>query len=218
MLDIFKQYKDFKAFEIVYYNEDKQPHKILCTLQNIEDDRIVVHADIKKNHSAYARLGDDVQMNIYTELGVYSSMSKILSVEKRTTLTEYVLAYPQYSRHSQRREYFRADIAIKFEMQVTTLENRVFNITGVTKNICGNGMCYISDKSFSGYSDIKLRLLFEKKAIDIGAELVYSRPQIINNVCTKFINAFTFNEISEKDTDFIVQQCFLHQLKLRQKR
>ncbi len=217
MLDIFKQFKDFKAFEIIFHAEDNTPKRLICRLQGIENDRIIVHVDNNKNHNVFAKVNDSVQMNIYTELGVYSASSKVLSIDKELTITKYEIELPEYSRHSQRREYFRADINVKFLMNVTNMSNKTISIKGQTKDICGNGMSYISDEAFSNYSNIDLALFFDNRTVNLKVDLVYSRPQIVNSVCTKFINAFTFSEIAEKDIDFIVQQCFLYQLKLRKK-
>lgn len=218
MLDIYNQFKDFKSFEVVFLDEDGNPQKIFCTVKCIENDSIVLTADNKKNDDVIACIGDELKLHIYTENGIYSATSKILSVEKGLINTEYVIAYPSNSKHSQRREYFRADMNIDFKMNVIVSEEtgETFAVQSKTRNICGKGMSFVCDRDFDDYYSIQIDLIFNERTINTSATLVYSK-QIVVGSKPKYILAFTFNDISSGNIDFIVKKCFLHQLELRKK-
>ena len=226
MVDIYNQFKDFKSFEVIFTNSAKELQKIFCTVKSIENNRIIINANNQQNENVLAAVGDNLTLHIYTENGIYSASSKILFVSKGLVNTEYVIAYPANSKHSQRREYFRADMAIDFNMIVsanledesaTGFKNEViFVVDSKTRNICGKGMSYIFDKPFPELTTIKLELYFKEKNISTSACLVYSKQIIINNR-PKYIHAFTFIDITKKNIDFIVKKCFLHQLDLRKK-
>lgn len=220
MVDIYNQFKDFKAFEVVFTDENSQPHKLLCNVKSIENDRILLDSNNEDNSNVFAEVGDDLQLHIYTENGIYSAISHVISMTKGLVITEYVIAYPVNSKHSQRREYFRAEIKLAFVLVGYKNDNHTepdFVIDGETKNICGKGMSYISDKSFPEYDKLDLELIFNEKRVKTTATLVYSKRIIIDNH-PKFIHAFTFTSISQSNIDFIVKKCFLHQLELRKRK
>lgn len=218
MADIYDQFKDFKSFEVVFQNKDDEPQKIFCTVKSIENDKIILDANNQKNEDIIAEVGDELKLHIYTENGIYSATSKILVASKGIVNTEYIIAYPANSKHSQRREYFRADMSVDFKMRVVTNANtgEKFVIEGKTRNICGKGLSIVYDQDFSEYSSIDIDLFFKEKTINTLATLVYTK-QIIVGSKPKFIHAFTFNNVSAKDIDFLVKKCFLHQLDLRKK-
>lgn len=218
MLDIYNQFKDFKSFEVVYLDENGNPQKIFCVVKCIENDSIVLTAENQKNVGKSANISDELKLHIYTENGIYSATSKIINVDKGLLTTEYVIAYPANSKHSQRREYFRADLDIKFKMTVVVNEDNKesFTIESKTRNICGKGMSFVHDKDLGDYQSAHLKLSFFEKTVETSAILVYSK-QIVVGSKPKYILAFTFNDISTSNIDFIVKKCFLHQLELRKK-
>ncbi len=218
MDDIYNQFKDFKAFEVVFLDSDNKPQKFFCTVKSIETTSIIIDSNNKENNDIIAKLGDDLKLHIYTENGVYSASSKVLRVDKGILNTEYEIAYPTNSKHSQRREYFRADLNIEFNMNVLFDEvtKKSILIKDKTRNICGKGMSFIYDSDIDNYDSINVEMFFNEKSIETKAKLVYSR-QVVHGNHPKFILAFTFTSIDTKDIDFIVKKCFLHQLELRRK-
>lgn len=218
MADFYNEFKDFKSFEVVFHNQNGDLQKIFCNVKSIEHDRIFLDANNQKNAGVFAQVNDEFNLHIYTENGIYSATSKIMQVSRGAISTEYVIAYPANSKHSQRREYFRADISLPFKINVYTEEEpeNPATIGARTKNICGKGMSYIADSVFPVHNLIEVELRFSERIINTKAELVYSKQIVVNNR-PKFIHAFTFTTISKGDIDFIVKKCFLHQLDLRKK-
>lgn len=217
MLDIYKQFKDFKVFEVAFFNEKKELQKLLCTVKSIESNRIVINANNQKNKNVLAKAGDELQLHIYTESGVYSATSKVLLATTGLISTEYIITYPENSKHSQRREYFRADIPVKFALTIFNDDTKEqITVNATTKNICGKGMSYISDTPFPDYTSLQIEFFFAERTIRTFAELVYTQPIIINEK-RRYINAFTLVDISKNNIEFMIKKCFLHQLDLRKK-
>ena len=216
MVDIYEQFRDFKSFEMTFGNENGGEQKLFCNVKSVDNRALVIETDNKLNKNAHADVNVELKLHIYTDNGIYSADSKVLEITKHDKLTEYVIDYPSNSKHSQRREYFRADLTVDFKMDIKlpdgSGENKLFNAT--TKNICGKGMSYIADKPFCEYDSLKIDLLFEEKEIQTSARLVYTKQIVVNNR-PKYIHAFTFIDISQKDIDFIVKKCFLFQLDMR---
>lgn len=218
MVDIYDQFKDFKAFEVVFLDQESKPQKLFCTVKSIETSSIIIDANNKENENIFAELGDELKLHIYTENGVYSATSKVLRADKGILNSEYEIAYPTNSKHSQRREYFRADLGVEFKMKIIIDKKtgESLNVDAKTRNICGKGMSFTFDRDIENYDDIEIDLFFNEKSINTKAKLVYSK-QVVTGNHPKFILAFTFTTIPAKDIDFIIKKCFLHQLELRRK-
>lgn len=219
MLDLYNQFKDFKSLEVVFQDSQKNPQKIFCTVKSIEASSLVLNAINQDNKNIFASVGDELKLYIYTETGVYSAVSKILLMTKGILNTEYIIAYPTNSKHSQRREYFRAELNVDFHMCILTSVDPEKNlvIDAKTRNICGKGMSFIANDAFPEHEAIELDLFFEdEKIITTAARLVYSKQIMLGNK-PKFVHAFTFTDISQRNIDFIVKKCFLRQLELKKK-
>ncbi|MDD3436572.1 MAG: PilZ domain-containing protein [Candidatus Gastranaerophilales bacterium] len=218
MGEFLKQFKDFKSFEVIFHDENNQLQKIYCTVISIQSDCVILHADNERNNNILAKEDDSINIRIYTDNGVYSSESKILSVTPSAVLTEYIIAYPENSNHSQRREYFRADMTVDFKLEIETKDapgtRKV--IQAQTRDISGKGLSFISDKPLPAVKSAIVELYFDEKNIKSTARLVYSK-ELGSFSGRKFLNAFHLINISQKDIDFIVKKCFLYQLELRKK-
>lgn len=218
MLDLYNQFKEFKAFEVAFFNEKRELQKLLCNVRSIENNRVIISASNQKNKNIFAEVGNELQLHIYTESGIYSAQSKVLQVTKGMINTEYVIAYPANSKHSQRREYFRAEIPVTFKLTITPLKSNKepYVISSKARNVCGKGLSYISPTPFLDYKSITVEIFFDEKTVKSEAELVYTQPVQINGKDC-FINAFYLTDIAKKDIEFIVKKCFLHQLNLKKK-
>lgn len=217
MVDIYEQFRDFKSFEVTFEDENGDNQKLFCNVKSVDNRAIVIEADNKVN-KVQANVNDELKLYIYTDNGIYSAVSEVLEATRHDKLTEYIIAYPENSKHSQRREYFRADLYVGFKMDIifSTDSGSGMHIDATTKNICGKGMGYVGDSPFPAYESIKLSLLFEEKTVKTSARLVYSKQIIVHNK-PKYIHAFTFTDISQRDIDFIVKKCFLYQLEMRKR-
>lgn len=216
MIDIINQFREFKAFEAVFSHDEKTLQKIHCGVSSVEDDKILIDASNKRN-TATASVGDELKLYIYTENGIYTAYSRVLEVDRGLLLTKYTIEYPTETKHSQRRDYYRVNLAVKLNIEAhpkdTTQEK--FIESAYTKNICGKGMCYISKYPFPKYYEsIKISLYFDTVTIETEASLVHTTETLIANEI-KYIHAFNFTTITRRDTDFIVKKCFMHQLEVR---
>lgn len=216
MVDIYEQFRDFKSFEVTFEDQSGEHQKLFCNVKNVDNHVLIIESNNKINKNTQADVNDVLKLYIYTDNGIYSAESKVIEVTKHDKLTEYVIEYPSNSKHSQRREYFRADLTIDFKMDIKLPDGTSKNVDAKTKNICGKGMSYVADKPFGEYDSAKIDLQFEEKEIKTAARLVYSKQIVVNNR-PKYVHAFTFTDISQKDIDFIVKKCFLFQLEMRKK-
>lgn len=172
-----------------------------CTIYYIENEKITVFFD---KHTELPE--KEIEINIYADDGIYNATSRILSSNYLNETTFYMLSFPSNIKHSQRREYLRADIVTDFSL-VLNLDGRVFDkIIGKTKNICAKGLAFVSDKQMGAYTDLTVEFSLEGNIIKTQAELVYSNPIRVDNTF-KFLTAVTFTTISKEEMNFITLQC-----------
>lgn len=176
-------------------------HNLYCTIYFVENDGITVFTDNKNQLSE-----QDIEINIYSFDGIYYAKSKILSSNELNGQIFYRLAFPMHIKHTQRREYLRADIETDFTLNVTHYEDEVEKISSVTKNICAKGLCFIASKPIKTYSQLSIELYLGGRVIFTHAEIVYSNPVRVNN-SFKFMTAVTFTDVSKEAMDFITKEC-----------
>lgn len=195
-MDSYKFLKPSNKLEILL--DDKS---YFCTIYYVENDKLTVFFDNKTELPE-----KEIQINIYSEDGVYSATSRIISSNYLNETTFYMLSFPSNIKHSQRREYLRADIETDFVLSVFLGDEKVNKIFASTKNICAKGLAFISEKQMGAYTDLRVELLIADKIIRTKAELVYSNPIRIDNTF-KFLTALTFIDITKEEMNFITLQC-----------
>lgn len=195
-MDSYNFLKPSNKLEIILDNKS-----YFCTIYYVENDKLTVFFDKQTELPE-----KEIEINIYAQDGVYNATSSILSSNYLNETTFYMLSFPSNIKHSQRREYLRADIETDFAMTVEFEGTQVDRIIATTKNICAKGLAFISDKQMNAYTKLDIELFLAGKQINTHAELVYSNPIRINN-SFKFLTAVTFTDISKEEMNFITLQC-----------
>ena len=208
-MDFLDEYKNLKSFEVEFFDEVYM-HRIMCKIKNIEADRILIVSENSKTGDIKPKVGTNLTLNVYSENGIYNSLSTVTSLEEDEDYTIYSITFPSQNKVTQRREYFRANLHIPFTMKVLR-KDKTDIIEGETVNICGKGICIQNSKPFLPYDKIDLNINFKNHAITTNAEYVYSRT-VADNGRPAFQHAFMLTTIAQEDIDYIVGQCFLYQL------
>lgn len=172
-----------------------------CTIYYVENEKLTVFFDKQTELPE-----KEIEINIYAQDGIYNATSRILSSNYLNETTFYMLSFPSNIKHSQRREYLRADIETDFAMTVDFEGTQIDKIIATTKNICAKGLAFIADRQMGAYTGLDVELFLEGKVIKTRAELVYSTPIRVNNTF-KFMTAVTFTTISKEEMNFITLQC-----------
>ena len=172
-----------------------------CTIYYVENDEITVFLDTGKDLPEC-----EIEINIYAPDGIYNAKSEILSGNYLGEKVFYKLSFPTNIKHSQRREYLRADIETPFHLLIKDGDEKPIMVESITKNICAKGLCFVSDRLITSYSKLSVEMLLNGKMVKTGAELVWSNPVRMDNTF-KFMTALTFVDISKEDMDFVAKEC-----------
>ena len=195
-MDKYSFLKPSNKLEIIVNNKS-----YFCTIYYIDNEKITVFFD---NQTELPE--KEIEINIYAEDGIYNATSRILSSNYLNETTFYMLSFPSNIKHSQRREYLRANIETDFALIINFDGTEVDKIISVTKNICAKGLAFIADKQLGAYTSLDVDLFLAGKEIKTKAELVYSTPIRVDNTF-KFLTAVTFTTISKEEMNFITLQC-----------
>ena len=112
-----------------------------CTIYYVENEKITMFFDQQTELPE-----KEIEINIYSDDGIYNATSRILSSNYLNETTFYMLSFPSNIKHSQRREYLRADIVADFSLLSTLGDEITSKINAQTKNICAKGLAFIADK------------------------------------------------------------------------
>ena len=195
-MDKFSFLKPSNKLEIILDNKS-----YFCTIYYVENEKLTVFFDKQTDLPE-----KELEINIYAQDGIYNATSRILSSNYLNETTFYMLSFPSNIKHSQRREYLRADIETDFAMKVYFDGQEIEKIISTTKNICAKGLAFIADRQMGAYSNLEVDLFLAGKEIKTQAELVYSTPIRVDNTF-KFLTAVTFTSISKEEMNFITLQC-----------
>lgn len=217
MSDIYQKYDEFKNFEILFKGYDDEIHKVSGKVRAIESSNIIVYTSKKKNRFTDIPEGASIKVYVYTENGIYTADSKIIfSEDYDEDHVIYTIDYPSHSRHSQRREYFRADMNVP--LKVTIVKDILSGISDTinvrSRDVCGNGVSFISEHKIPRHEEIFVSLEFPEKIIETSAKLVYTREKESHGKMY-YVTALHFTTITPRNIDFIVKKCFLYQLRLK---
>ena len=192
----FSFLKPSNKLEIKIENES-----YFCTVYYVENEEITVFLD-----TVHELPETEIQINIYAQDGIYNAKSHILASNHLGEKVFYKLAFPTNIKHSQRREFLRADIETGFYLKIDFESGEVYEANAITKNLCAKGLCFMADSLITNYKKIYVELLLKERIVKTHAELVYSAPIRVDSTF-KFLTALTFTDISKEDMDFIADEC-----------
>ena len=204
MVDFFIFIKEQQKVELIFSGD----RRIYGTITSVIGDRVTIVSEQKINN---LKIGQPIEVNTYSENGVYSGQSQLISYSSDINKRSFIINYPKEIKHSQRREYLRANINANFELTITN-DNGQEIISGKTRDICGKGISFFYEKPLSQFSKYNVKIKLKGKEIISNCQLVYTRVTIEKGK-PKFVNAFVLTGIITDDIKFLVDECISHHLK-----
>ena len=203
MVDFFIFIKEQQKVELIF-NKDRRIYGIITS---VVGDRVTIVTEQKVNPNK----NQTVEINTYSENGVYSGIAKVIDSKWEYKKRSIIVEYPKEIKHSQRREYLRANIKTPFELTIINGEETSV-INGDAKDICGKGISFYYDRPLSQFSKYNVKIKLKNREILSSCQLVYTKVAIVD-MRPKFINAFVLTGITVDDTKFIVDECMNYHLK-----
>ena len=207
MVDFFIFLKEQQKVELILESD----RRIYGVVTSVIGDKVSISTEqkiiLKKNMS--------VEVNTYSDNGVYSGKSIITDYKWEYKKRIIVIEYPKEIKHSQRREYLRANIKTDFELSITSGDEdnkKESKINGKTRDICGKGMSFYYTKPLSQFSQYSVKIIIKDREVFSTCRLVYTKVSLVEGK-PQFINAFVLTGITFDDSKFITDECMAFHLK-----
>lgn len=212
MADIYEYLKVLTKLEIEYEDQGQVVQNLRSYIKSLEESRILIYPPNINGKAVSIQDGQKISLIVNTDKNVYTGDSIVLGKELSNTSGVWI-SYPLNSSVLQRREFLRS--AIRLNTKITVFEDSTYDrrreVYTITNDISGKGLSFISDAPLSSYYDLECQVfMFEgdMNPVYSKCEHIYTK-QLDDN---KFLNALAFIDISNEDTDKIVQECFKYRL------
>lgn len=216
--NIYDYLKLLQKIEIGFETNNNNYTSLKSYIKDMTDEAILIDPPNSQGVTYNLPVGQMINLIVYIpNNGLCIGESKIIGKEL-SKISGLWISYPLSSQIVQRREFLRVPMVCKLEISVfkdvNHSQKEEFNV--LTKDISGNGLSYISDEPLNDYYDIICRINLNNEIIEAKCDHIYSHLTFINNE-PKYINAFTFVDIPQRDVRKLVQTCFKYQLELHKK-
>ena len=182
--------------------------RYLGSFLEYHDDYFLITIPKMNNREYTFKKGESVTIYAHTPEGVYNIEADVLDFGD-----DYCkLSIPRIIKHSQRREFLRADLKIKVILNFRDREYEEQTYEVRTINVCGRGICFNFREDITYAKDIRLELFLSDRIVKTNASVVYIKP-IETPEGLMFMTAMTLTTISDADVNAIVRECFLYKLK-----
>ena len=154
MADIYDHLKELVKIEIVYKNTNTINH-YKSYIKCLDDDRMLIDSPSYRGKSYDIEDNQQILLSLYAEDGVYTGECKVLGKEL-SKISGLWISYPYNSKHSQRREYLRVNLNVPIDLTIfkDSLRTESTEYRIISKDISGNGFCYICDELLTDYYDM----------------------------------------------------------------
>lgn len=208
MVEFFIFIREQQKVELIFNNDKRIYGTIITVLGN----NITIVTEQKIN----LKKNEKIEINTYSDNGVYSGESHVIDFKWEYKKRTIIIEYPREIKHTQRREYLRANIKTDFELIITKDNDENNNkkeiIKGKTRDLCGKGISFIYQKSLSQFSKYNVKIKLKTREILSSCQLVYTKITFEEGQ-PKFINAFVLSGITFDDSKFITEECMRYHLK-----
>ena len=209
--DLINDGSDVKFARLLFNKGTDDALSFNCLIKDIEQEYINFVAT--SDYTDQVQAGAPLEVRIYSQSGIVKAEATLLKTYKQNSTLCYTTTYPTPFEHTQKREYYRADIHIPVKLLILLQNGQVKNIEATTKNISGRGMCFVSvEPEIPNYHSITINFTLNGRFFVVTGDYVHSTPVKYKNA-TLYIHAFKFISIEAEDINFIVKECFLHQLR-----
>ncbi|EKE04207.1 MAG: hypothetical protein ACD_20C00097G0024 [uncultured bacterium] len=220
MADIYDFIKELAKIDIEFEDREDKFYSLKSYVKRVEENRILIDTPSHKGTTYHIPIGQVISLGIHAQDGIYLGESKIIDKEL-SSISGLWICYPYYTQHVQRREYLRVPLSIEAEIilfeNIEKTKRRTQKIK--IRDISGSGFSYFSTKPLLQYYDIECKIYLndsDDEPIISRCEHVYSNKLTSDNE-TKYINAFAFIDIPQKDVERLVKASFKYQVELRRR-
>ncbi len=205
--------------EISYKKDNELGKSFVSQVENIlEESIILVSMPVSYGKMIKLPVGSGYLLLFFTEKGMLRFDASVVKYVKDGNVPLLVLRLDSSGEKMQRRNFFRYQCLLPLKFSVIDEENLSGNNysvnemhTGVTKDIGGGGLRFVSNADISGYSKINVIVMLGKEYFVAIAKVLYKLTSPNSNY--KFQYRTGFISILPEEQEKIIQYIFNEQRK-----
>lgn len=218
MVDINDFLQELEKIEVLFSDEQNNSYKFKSYIKVLESESMLIEPPATNAHLFTTKDNQEIQIILPSKEGIYTGNCFLLG-RSLSSLYGYRISYPHSTQFMQRREYLRINLNYELDFVVYADKDQTekYEFKATSRDISGSGISYISEEPLMNYYDIYCTIHINDggNPITIRCEHVDTRQiKVSNNI--KYLNALAYIDISERDVERIVKECFKQQLKMRQ--
>lgn len=172
-----------------------------CEIKKVYNDRISLNFPKELiNYAAYLQEGDEVNVKIFTQLGIKIFNAMILNSPLEH---DFVIESVENYIEIQRRKYARTDVKTKIIIERGEGDEKR-NIVTQTLDISGGGVRFLYEDRFAERETVSCYLYLPMELHSVKATGMILKDQHL----PKDEHVLLFTKIEEKDRDKIIKKCF----------
>jgi c-di-GMP-binding flagellar brake protein YcgR len=213
--------EELTKISVEFQSENNEFHSLKSYVKSVQPDRILI--DMPSNDGIAYKLPIGQPINIVistTSGGLYLCKTEVIEIDP-SHISGVWINYPYSVHYIQRREYFRVPLNLKAELIIFNDDNNSIKQEFIVniRDISGNGFSFTADQPMIQYNDVECKIYIDGAE---GKPIVSKCRHIHSNkveICdkNKYINAFIFLDISQKDVTRLVRAGFKYQIELKKK-
>ncbi len=198
---------DINYIKIIYKDNNGFLHMTKSAVKRIDTKEIFASAKFEEDW--FIKTPQDVDVSFVCENGLYKAKTELKYTDKDEEFMNFALKIPDDVEYRQSREYFR--VRLKEKVLLTFEENStVRTLECETHDISANGLCVILPFVIDFPEEVNLIIKLEKKDISVKAKFIRR-----DNEDNQLKASFNFEDLKERDMDYISQICIQKQIENR---
>jgi c-di-GMP-binding flagellar brake protein YcgR len=201
--------------EVIYMNSKDDKGAFISQFEDIVGSKIVIGAPIKKDEIVRVSIGAKLLIYFIYRFDLYRFRAVV--TDKYKDYKQFVLEIKKTGvfENVQRREFYRYKTTLDLEFR-NLKEDIKDHYKGLTKDISGGGVCFVSDKDLMVRDIIICKVnLKDGKKIEFEGKIV--RKKNLDEYTKKFEYGLRFYNIAYQDRETIIRYIFIEETKLRKK-
>ena len=215
MTDIYDFITELAKIDVEFQDKNGRFYCLKSYIKRLEDNNILIETPTVKGISYNLPIGMKISITIFVDDGVYMGESHVIGKEL-SSISGLLISYPVFTQQIQRREYLRVPLNLEVEMSFYLDKTRKKIHKVRLRDISGSGFSYISYTPVGQYYDVTCKINLDNDPIISRCEHVYTKQATIHEE-SKYIHAFGFVDITQKNVERIVKASFKYQVELRKK-
>lgn len=199
--------KNINYIKIIYKDSNSFLHMTKAAVKRIDSKEIFASARFEENW--FIKTPQDIEVSFICENGLYKARTELKYTDKDDEFIYFALKIPEEVEYRQSREYFRVRLQEKVFISYTK-DNQEHCIECLTHDISANGLCVILPQITDFPEEVNIILKLREK--DILTKAKFIRTDNEDDILKA---SFNFENLKERDMDYISQICIQKQIENR---